>query len=147
MESGPWQEKYTLTDHVYIFGHQLREINGVMRFLGNLNAHSKLRFQQTDKPYLLIYNFKKICQELALTHRPCSSFPLSVPIFRIMADVSNVRGEPVFSVMAAGWFCEKFGCFGKVEDAKSVLLKKKTGFQPATILRRRIFTRMNCEIR
>ena len=22
---------------------------------------------------------------------------------------SNVWGEPVFSVMAAGWFCEKFG--------------------------------------
>jgi hypothetical protein len=23
--------------------------------------------------------------------------------------ISNVRGEPVFSVMAAGWFCEKSG--------------------------------------
>jgi hypothetical protein len=22
---------------------------------------------------------------------------------------TNVRGEPVFSVMAAGWFCEKSG--------------------------------------
>ena len=22
---------------------------------------------------------------------------------------SNVRGEPVFSVMAASWFCEKYG--------------------------------------
>jgi hypothetical protein len=27
-----------------------------------------------------------------------------------MEDVKfNVRGEPVFSVMAAGWFCEKSG--------------------------------------
>jgi hypothetical protein len=35
---------------------------------------------------------------------------------------------------------------GKVEDVKLVLLKKKIGFQPATILRRRIFARINCEI-
>jgi hypothetical protein len=35
-----------------------------------------------------------------------------------------------------------------VEDVKPVLLKekRKTGFQPATILRRRIFTQVNCEI-
>jgi hypothetical protein len=26
--------------------------------------------------------------------------------------------------MAAGWFCEKFGWIGKVEDVKQVLLKK-----------------------
>jgi hypothetical protein len=51
----------------------------------------------------------------------------------------HCQGEPVFSVMAAGWFCEKSGCIGKVEDAKLVLLKKN-GFQLATILRRRIFT-------
>jgi hypothetical protein len=57
----------------------------------------------------------------------------------------NVWGEPVFSVMAAGWFCEKFGSIGKVEDVKLVLLRK-TGFQPATILRSRVFTWMNCEI-
>jgi hypothetical protein len=31
-----------------------------------------------------------------------------------------------------------------MEDVKPVLLKQN-GFQPATILRRRIFTRMNCE--
>ena len=36
----------------------------------------------------------------------------------------NVRGEPVFSVMATGWFCEKSGWIGKVEDVKPVLLKK-----------------------
>jgi hypothetical protein len=36
--------------------------------------------------------------------------------------------------------------FEKVEDVKPVLLKKKNGFQPATIMRRRVFTRMNCEI-
>jgi hypothetical protein len=36
----------------------------------------------------------------------------------------NARGEPVFSVMAAGWFCEKSGWIGKVEDVKPVLLKK-----------------------
>jgi hypothetical protein len=34
----------------------------------------------------------------------------------------NVWGEPVFSVMAAGWFCEKSGRTGKVEDVKPVLL-------------------------
>jgi hypothetical protein len=26
-----------------------------------------------------------------------------------VTEGSNVRGEPVFSVMAAGWFCEKSG--------------------------------------
>ena len=34
---------------------------------------------------------------------------------------TNLRGEPVFSVMAAGWFCEKFGWIGKVEDVKPAL--------------------------
>ena len=38
----------------------------------------------------------------------------------------NARGEPVFSVMAAGWFCEKSSWIGKVEDVKPVLLKKQT---------------------
>jgi hypothetical protein len=33
----------------------------------------------------------------------------------------NVRGEPVCSVMAAGWFREKSGWIGKVEDVKPVL--------------------------
>jgi hypothetical protein len=37
----------------------------------------------------------------------------------------NVRGEPVISVMAAGWLCEKSGWNGKVEDVKPVLLKNK----------------------
>jgi hypothetical protein len=35
----------------------------------------------------------------------------------------NVQGELVFSVMDAGWFCEKSGWIGKVEDVKPVLLK------------------------
>jgi hypothetical protein len=49
--------------------------------------------------------------------------------------------------MAAGWFREKSGWIGKVEDVKPVLLFFfEVGFQLATILRRRIFTRMNCEI-
>jgi hypothetical protein len=38
---------------------------------------------------------------------------------------SNVQREPVFSVMAAVWFCEKSSWIGKVEDVKPVLLKKK----------------------
>ena len=33
-----------------------------------------------------------------------------------MDGETNVRGEPVFSVMAAGWFCEESGLIGKVED-------------------------------
>jgi hypothetical protein len=33
--------------------------------------------------------------------------------------------EPVFSVMAAGWFCEKSGWIGKVEDVKPMLLNTK----------------------
>ena len=62
---------------------------------------------------------------------------------------NNVRGEPGFSVMAAGWFCEKSGGIGKVEDVKPVLKKNKknkNGFHLATILRRRIFTQVECEI-
>ena len=35
----------------------------------------------------------------------------------------NVQGEPVFSVMAASWFCEKSRWIGKVEDVNPVLLK------------------------
>jgi hypothetical protein len=38
---------------------------------------------------------------------------------------NNVQGEPVFIVMAAGWFCEKSGWIGKVEVVKLVLLKLK----------------------
>jgi hypothetical protein len=35
-----------------------------------------------------------------------------------------VRGELVFSVMTAGWFCEKSGGIGEVEDVKPVLLRE-----------------------
>jgi hypothetical protein len=48
--------------------------------------------------------------------------------FQAADDSSNVRGEPVFSVTAAGWFCEKSGGIGKVADVKPVLLKEKNGF-------------------
>ena len=51
---------------------------------------------------------------------------------------ANVRGEPVFSVMVADWFCEKSGWIGEVEDVKLALFIKKNGFQPATILKRRV---------
>jgi len=37
----------------------------------------------------------------------------------------NGWGEPVFSVMTPGWFCEKSGWIGKVEDVKLVLFEKK----------------------
>ena len=30
---------------------------------------------------------------------------------------TNVKGEPIFCVMMAGWFCEKSSSIGKVEDA------------------------------
>ena len=40
----------------------------------------------------------------------------------------NVPGEPIFSVTAAGWFCEKSGGIGKVEDVKPVLFETKTDF-------------------
>jgi hypothetical protein len=39
----------------------------------------------------------------------------------VFGNRHNVRGEPVFNVMAAGWFCEKSGRNGKVEDVKPVL--------------------------
>jgi hypothetical protein len=42
-----------------------------------------------------------------------------------MALLANVPGEPVFSVTAAGWFCEKSDWIGKVEDVKLVLSKTK----------------------
>ena len=40
----------------------------------------------------------------------------------------NVRGELVFNVMEAGWFCEKSSLIGKVEDVKPVLVKKNIDF-------------------
>jgi hypothetical protein len=40
----------------------------------------------------------------------------------------NVWGEPVFSVMAGGWFCEKSGCIGKVEDGETGAFEEKTDF-------------------
>jgi hypothetical protein len=45
--------------------------------------------------------------------------------------------------MAAGWFCEKSGGIGKVEDVKLVLLKEKMDLNRQ---RRKIFTQSNCEI-
>jgi hypothetical protein len=47
--------------------------------------------------------------------------------------------------MAAGWFCEKVRLNWEGGGRETGALKKKE-FQPATILRRRIFTWMNCEI-
>ena len=43
--------------------------------------------------------------------------------------------------MVAGWFCEKSGGIGEVEDVKPVyyLYFLINGFQPTTILRRRIY--------
>jgi len=44
--------------------------------------------------------------------------------------LSNVRGEPEFSVLAAGWFCEKSDWIRKVEDVIPMFFskKKKTDF-------------------
>jgi hypothetical protein len=63
-------------------------------------------------------------------------------VARMMSGVSkakggDVRGELVFSVRAAaGWFCEKSGCIGKVEDVKPVffnflILKTDFNWQPS----------------
>ena len=44
---------------------------------------------------------------------------------------TNVRGELVFSVMAASWFCEKSCSIGIVEDVKPVFFitkKRKSDF-------------------
>ena len=61
---------------------------------------------------------------------------------------TNVWGEPVFSAMVAGWFCEKSGWIGKVEDVKLVLfIKNRTstgnhfeeeGFNPDELWNKRI---------
>ena len=58
-------------------------------------------------------------------------FPNRINKFKL----SNVRGEPVFSVMVAGWFWEKSGCIGNVEDVKPVfkIIIKKNEFQPTII--------------
>jgi hypothetical protein len=50
--------------------------------------------------------------------------PTPTPHSRPLSLLLNVPGEPIFSVMAAGWFCEKSGGIGEVEDVKPVLLKK-----------------------
>ena len=51
--------------------------------------------------------------------------PLDSTVFHNMKRTTlacdNVHAEPVFSVMAGGWFCEKSGWIGKVEDVKLVL--------------------------
>jgi hypothetical protein len=59
---------------------------------------------------------------------------------------TNVWGELVFSVMEAGWFCEKVRLNWESGGCETGAFKTETGFQPATVLRRRIFTRMSCEI-
>ena len=47
-----------------------------------------------------------------------------VPGWELLGRPWPMSGEnPVFSVMSAGWFCEKYGLIGKVEDVKPVLLK------------------------
>ena len=51
----------------------------------------------------------------------------------------------MFSVMAAGWFVESPVELGKWRMGNRCF-KKKTGIELATILRRRVFTRLNCEI-
>ena len=43
----------------------------------------------------------------------------------IANSLDSQCGEPVFSVMVAGWFCEKSVWIGKVEDVKPVLRKKR----------------------
>jgi hypothetical protein len=58
---------------------------------------------------------------------------------------SDVWGEPVFSAMAAGWFCENGG-YVKPVLYIYIYIYIITGCQLATILRRRTFTRMNREI-
>jgi hypothetical protein len=56
-----------------------------------------------------------------LSHPPLP--PTGIYIYYLTPDPisSNVRGEPVFSVVVAGWFCEKSGGIGKVEDAEPML--------------------------
>jgi hypothetical protein len=53
------------------------------------------------------------------------NMPKKLPRHCSHGRLMQCRGEPVFSVMAAGWFCEKSGWIWKVEDVKPVLLKKK----------------------
>jgi hypothetical protein len=60
-------------------------------------------------------------------------------------DIHQCPGRTGIECNGGRLFCEKSGWIGKVQDVKPVLLRAN-GFQPATILRRRIFTRMNCEI-
>ena len=84
----------------------------------------------------------------ATTCWPCPSERESVKAEgsgRKLAHNANVQGEPVFSVMAAGWFCEKSDWIGKVR-MRNRCFWKHNGCQPASILRRRILTWMNCEI-
>jgi hypothetical protein len=60
---------------------------------------------------------------------------------------TNVRGEPVFSVMAAGWFCEKSVRLNwESGGCGTGVFKKKPGFQPVATILKRGFYLMNCEI-
>ena len=47
-----------------------------------------------------------------------------VEVMEVWSCWGNVKGEPVFNVMVASWFCEKSSWIGKAEDVKHVLLKK-----------------------
>ena len=52
---------------------------------------------------------------LDLESEPCHDFE------QVFFVPSNVHVEPVFSVLVAGWFCEKSGWIWKVEDVKQGL--------------------------
>jgi hypothetical protein len=49
------------------------------------------------------------CVGMAFGHFLLSSHNLMVTALGLCVKWPNVQGEPVFSVMAAGWFCEKSG--------------------------------------
>ena len=67
-------------------------------------------------------------------------------LWKLHTMPGNVRGELVISVMVAGWFCKTIRLNWESGGCETGAFNLKNGFQPATILRRRIFTRMNCEI-
>jgi hypothetical protein len=58
---------------------------------------------------------------------PTHAHPKSMGMGMCMGMGTQCRAL-VFSVMAAGWFCEKSGCIGKVEDGETGVFKEKLGF-------------------
>jgi hypothetical protein len=56
----------------------------------------------------------------------------------------NVRGEPVFSVMAAGWFCEVWLNWESGGCETGALKINKKRISTGNHLMRRTFTLMNC---